>query len=272
MQQEANMLLRNGKRIAFVPTMGCLHEGHLALMREGRKRGDVLVVSIFVNPTQFGPHEDLQAYPRDMDRDVRLCESVGVDIVFTPESDDMYDQRNETYVNLGELPRYLCGPSRPGHFRGVATVVAKLFNMVKPQVALLGEKDYQQLLIIRRMVQDLNMDVQIVAVPTVRESDGLAMSSRNSYLSEEERHSALALYKSLQLARQRVSDGIRNSKEIVEEISELISSHPHTKKDYVALCDPETLRNVKRVDKPSLLALAVWVGKTRLIDNTVLTP
>jgi pantoate--beta-alanine ligase len=272
MQQEANRLLQEGKVIAFVPTMGYFHEGHLALMREGRKHGDALIVSIFVNPAQFAPTEDFKAYPRDLNRDARMAKSVGVDVIFAPEADVMYDKGHETYVNLEGLPLHLCGLSRPGHFRGVVTVVAKLFNIVKPHVALFGEKDYQQLLVIRRLVRDLNFDIRIIGVPTLREADGLAMSSRNSYLSRDERRSALSLHKSMQLAQGRVAQGIRDASQLIAEASGLIGSHPHTRIDYVTLCDPETLEDVERIDKPSLMALAVWIGHTRLIDNAVLTP
>jgi pantoate--beta-alanine ligase len=272
MQQEATRWLQIGKTIAFVPTMGYLHEGHLALMREGRKHGDVLVISIFVNPKQFGPAEDLQRYPRDLDRDVILAKSLGVDVVFAPEAETMYDKAYQTYVDLELLPRHLCGPSRPGHFRGVATVVAKLFNIVRPQVAIFGEKDYQQLAIIRRMVRDLNFDVRIIGVPTVREPDGLAMSSRNTYLSEDERRSALSLFQSLQGAQKGVAEGIRDATQIIGSASALIGSRPHTRIDYVAVCDPDTLEDVDRVQRPTLMALAVWVGKTRLIDNAILKP
>ena len=272
MQEEANRLLEAGKTIVIVPTMGFLHEGHLALMREGRKHGDVLTISIFVNPTQFGQNEDFNTYPRDLKRDMNLAESVGVDIVFAPTAEAMYEKGYQTYVNLEVLPRYLCGISRPGHFRGVATVVTKLFNIVKPRVAIFGEKDYQQLVIIRRMVKDLNFDIRIIGVPTVREADGLATSSRNTYLSQEERDSALCLYQSLQLAAEKIARGTRNADELIDAASRLIRSHPDTRIDYVAFCDPETLENVERIDRPTLMALAVWVGKTRLIDNAVLKP
>jgi pantoate--beta-alanine ligase len=272
MQEEANRLLREGKSIAFVPTMGYFHEGHLSLMQEGRKHGDALIISIFVNPTQFGPTEDFQTYPTDLNRDIRLAQSVGVAVVFTPETDAMYDKGHQTYVDLEVLPGYLCGPSRPGHFRGVATVVTKLFHIVKPQVALFGEKDYQQLAIIRRMAQDLLFDIRIIGVPIAREADGLAMSSRNTYLSKEERPSALSLYQSLQLAQERVAQGVRSAAELIDQVSGIILSNPYTRIDYIAVCDPKTLENVERVDGPSLMALAVRVGKTRLIDNAILTP
>ncbi len=273
MQHEANRLLQGRRTIALVPTMGCLHEGHLALMRKGRELGDVLVISIFVNPTQFGPTEDFETYPRDLKRDIRLAESVGVDITFSPKGEAMYEEGHETYVDLEALPLYLCGPSRPGHFRGVATVVTKLFNIVKPHVAIFGEKDYQQLAVIRRLARDLSLDIRIVGVPTVRETDGLAMSSRNAYLSEEERQSALSLYQSLQAAKERVAQGgLRNAKELIERATELILSYRHTRIDYVAMCDPESLEAVDHVDKPTLMAVAVWVGRTRLIDNAILEP
>jgi pantoate--beta-alanine ligase len=272
MQQESARLLDAGKTIAFVPTMGWLHEGHLALMREGRKHGDTLIVSIFVNPTQFGPTEDFQDYPRDLDRDVTLAKSVGVDVIFAPEAKAMYDKAYQTHVDLEMLPRHLCGPSRPGHFRGVATVVTKLFNIVRPQVAFFGEKDYQQLVIIRRMVRDLNLDIRVIGVPTVRESDGLAMSSRNTYLSEEERRSARSLFQSLQQAQESVAQGITNAGELIHGASEFMGSKPHVQIDYIAICDPETLEDVDRVEGPTLMALAVRVGKTRLIDNAILKP
>ena len=272
MRQESTRLLQTGKTIVFVPTMGWLHEGHLALMREGKKHGDTLVASIFVNPSQFGPSEDFQSYPRDMDRDARLADSVGVDIIFSPEAEAMYDEAYQTYVDLEMLPRHLCGPLRPGHFRGVATIVAKLFNIVRPQVAVFGEKDFQQLVIIRRMVDDLNFDIKVIGVPTVRESDGLAMSSRNTYLSEDERLSALSLFQCLKGAQETVSEGNKDARELIEQALKFISSHPHTQTDYVALCDPETLEHVDRVERPTLMALAVRVGKTRLIDNAILEP
>jgi len=272
MQRVVSRLLGTGKTIAFVPTMGFLHDGHLALMREGCRHGDILIVSIFVNPTQFGPSEDFQTYPRDINRDWSLAESVGADIVFAPEAETMYDEKFQTYIDLERLPGHLCGSSRPGHFRGVATVVGKLFHIVKPQVAVFGEKDYQQLAIIRQMVHDLNFDITIVAVPTVRESDGLAMSSRNTYLSEEERTSALALFEALQQAQNNVAQGMKDAKQIVDRASQFISAKAHAKIDYVALCNPETLEDVLNVDGPTLLALAVWVGKTRLIDNAILQP
>jgi len=265
-------LVQKGTTIAFVPTMGYFHEGHLALMRKWRLQAEILVVSIFVNPTQFAPAEDFERYPRDMERDLRLAESVGVDIVFAPEVPDMYGERHQTYVDPEELSKCLCGRSRPKHFRGVATVVTKLLNIVKPNIAIFGEKDYQQWVIIRQLAQDLNFDMKILSVPTVRESDGLAMSSRNAYLSKQERRSALSLHQSLQNAKKMVNQGVQDADAIVARTWEFIRSHPDTRKDYVTLCDPATLEDVDRVDKPTLLALAILVGKTRLIDNVILSP
>ena len=272
MQQQARRLLQSGKTIAFVPTMGYFREGHLALMREGRKHGNALITSIFVNPAQFGPAEDFETYPRDLNRDVSLAESAGVNIVFAPEAVAMYDKAYQTYIDLEPLSRHLCGPSRPGHFRGVATVVTKLFNIVKPHVAIFGEKDYQQLLIIRRMVRDLHFGIRIIGVPIVREADGLAMSSRNTRLSEDERRSALSLFRCLQQVKDSVAQGVKDPRQLVTEASELIRSYPYTKIDYVTLCHPETLENVDRVEGPTLMALAVWIGRTRLIDNAIVEP
>jgi len=272
MQKRAEEWRQAGRTIVFVPTMGFLHEGHLALMREGQKYGDVLVISIFVNPTQFGPQEDFDTYPRDFERDRRLAESVGVDLIFAPQNDKMYGEHFQTYVNLEHLPRHLCGLSRPNHFRGVATVVSKLFNIVKPHVSIFGEKDYQQLVIIRQMVRDLNFDIKIVGVPTVREPDGLAMSSRNNYLSPEERRSATVLYQSLKLAQKSLAEGERDVSKLIDMASAHIKSVPHTKIDYVEICDPQTLEDVDWIKGPVLMALAVKVGKTRLIDNIILRP
>jgi pantoate--beta-alanine ligase len=272
MRTISDRLRGRGKTIAFVPTMGYLHEGHLSLIRKGRALGDHLVVSIYVNPAQFGPGEDLEAYPRDLDRDLALVEKEGVDVVFTPDDAALYAGGFQTYVTLEKLPNHLCGISRPIHFRGVATVVTKLFNIVKPHFAVFGQKDYQQLMIIRRMVRDLDFDIEIVGAPTVREPDGLAMSSRNSYLSTEQRKSALSLIKSLKRAQAMVEDGIKESKQIRDEAASLITSHPDTSVDYVSICDPETLVDMPTVNRPALMALAVKVGKTRLIDNILLSP
>lgn len=271
MQQRASAWRREGKVIAFVPTMGYFHEGHLSLMREGRERGDVLVVSIFVNPTQFGPGEDFDRYPRDMERDLRMAEEVGVDVIFAPTVEEMYPEGYQTYVEVEKVTKYLCGLSRPGHFRGVTTVVTKLFNIVKPHVALFGQKDYQQLITIERMVKDLNMDVEIVGMPTVREEDGLAASSRNVYLSPDERKAALSLYRSLRRAEELFSEGVRESQRILEEVKKVLEAEPLVKIDYVHVCDPETLEDIEGpIGERALVAVAAKVGTTRLIDNTLL--
>ncbi|MCU0556823.1 MAG: pantoate--beta-alanine ligase [Desulfobacterales bacterium] len=272
MQARAEALRAEGQTIAFVPTMGYLHEGHLSLMREGRRRCDVLVVSIFVNPTQFGPGEDLDTYPQDLAGDTRRCREVGADIVFTPGRDSLYTPGFQTYVSLQALPGHLCGLSRPVFFRGVATVVTKLFNIVRPHVAVFGMKDYQQLIIIRRMAADLNFAIDVVGAPTVREPDGLAMSSRNAYLKPEERPAALTLYRSLQQAQSMVRDGERDPARIIVAARGMIAAHPATLIDYVRICDPHTLEDVAAVAQPAVMALAVKVGTARLIDNAVLTP
>jgi pantoate--beta-alanine ligase len=272
MQQLADLWRRDGKVIAFVPTMGYLHEGHLALMRAARKEGDVLVISIFVNPIQFGPQEDYERYPRDLERDLRLAESVNVDVVFAPEVKEMYPDGFQTIVDVTELSKPLCGKSRPGHFRGVATVVTKLFNIVKPHVAVFGEKDFQQLVVIRRMVKDLNMDVRIIGHPIVREADGLAMSSRNVYLSPEERKVALRLSQSLKKARRLVAQSVLDAQEILKAVVFHLCQDDALRLDYAELRDPETLEEVSVVNKPTLLAIAAFVGKTRLIDNCILDP
>lgn len=272
MQAHSEQTWHLGQIIAFVPTMGFLHEGHLSLIREARKRADEVVVSIFVNPTQFGPGEDLEAYPRDLPRDIELIRQEGADIIFTPKPEELYPKKFQTFVELEKLPAHLCGISRPMHFKGVATVVAKLFNIVKPHVAVFGQKDFQQLAVIRQMVQDLNFDVEIIGAPTVRESDGLAMSSRNTYLTNEQRESGLSLYQSLQKVQALLEDGINNADELIKTASELIQSRPETQIDYVSICDPDTLEDLQIIDRPALMALAVKVGKTRLIDNIVLNP
>ena len=270
MQGLADELRGQGGRIALVPTMGYLHEGHLSLMREGKKRAETLVVSVFVNPTQFGPQEDLDAYPRNFEQDKRLMQEVGVDWVFCPTDEGMYPDGYQTYLTVEEVTRNLCGRSRPTHFRGVATVVTKLFHIVKPHVALFGKKDFQQLVVIRRMVKDLNLDVEIVGCPIVREPDGLAMSSRNKYLSPDERREALALKKALDRARELFRDGERRAQVLVDEVHRILSLHPHIRADYVSLCDAETLEDVETIEGETVLAIAAFAGKTRLIDNSVL--
>jgi len=270
MQERSDALRAAGHTIALVPTMGFLHKGHLELMRVGKQHTDRLIISIFVNPTQFGPGEDLDRYPRDTDGDLQKARDVGVDIVFMPSAKEMYPHGFQTRVQVEDLPLHLCGLSRPGHFDGVATVVAKLFNITKPHMAVFGQKDYQQLAIISRMVMDLNMDIQILGVPTVREPDGLAMSSRNSYLSPEERMSALCLKKSIDLAGELFHGGEVRAEAIIDAVRSFVLSHPFTEIDYVALCDPVTLEHVDLLEEETLLALAVRVGKTRLIDNCLL--
>ncbi|MGA9261539.1 MAG: pantoate--beta-alanine ligase [Desulfobacterales bacterium] len=270
MQERTENLRRDGRRIACVPTMGFLHDGHLSLMRIAKRRADVLVVSIFVNPAQFGPEEDFETYPRNLERDLDLCAKENVDIVFTPKTAALYPDGYQSYVKLEHLPHHLCGLSRPVFFTGVATVVCKLFNIVHPHIAVFGEKDYQQLLIIRRMVKDLNINTEIIGAPIVREKDGLAMSSRNAYLTPDQRPAALTLYRSLVQARKRVETGERNAAQILNEARDLITSQPETDIDYLSICDPETLIDVERIDRTALMALAVKVGKTRLIDNTIL--
>jgi pantoate--beta-alanine ligase len=272
MQKQSQAWKKEGRSIGFVPTMGFLHEGHLSLMDIAARNADLVVVSIFVNPTQFGPTEDLASYPRNLERDLELCQSRGVAAVFTPEPQDMYGPEFQTYVTLEKLPNHLCGLSRPVHFRGVATVVSKLFNMVLPDVAVFGEKDFQQLAVIRQLTQDLNFPVRILGGPIVRESDGLAMSSRNTYLSSGERASALCLSRALEGASRRVKEGEIRADHIRREAEKEISSHPFTEIDYVTLCRPDTLEEVEVISGPTLMALAVKVGKTRLIDNAVLTP
>jgi pantoate--beta-alanine ligase len=261
---------RGGRRIVLVPTMGYLHEGHASLLREGRKRGDVLVLSIFVNPIQFGQHEDLDRYPRDMERDCQLAEACGVDVVFTPSAADMYPQGFQTGVTVRDIALPLCGASRPGHFDGVATVVTKLFNIVRPDVALFGNKDYQQLAVIRRMTADLNLPVEIVGMPIVREGDGLAMSSRNAYLSPSERQSALCLNRAITRVRELFAAGERSVAVLLKEARTVIEQESAAVIDYVEFRDGETLHERETADAGTLLALAVKIGHTRLIDNTVL--
>lgn len=261
---------RLGQRIALVPTMGYFHDGHLSLMRYGRERGDRLVVSLFVNPTQFGPGEDLDRYPRDLERDAALAREVGVDVLYTPRPADMYPPGYQTYVTVEDLSQPLCGASRPGHFRGVATVVLKLFHQVLPHLAVFGEKDYQQLAVIRRLVADLNLPVEVVGRPIVREADGLAMSSRNTYLSPEERRSALGLFQALTRARELAAAGEKKADKILSQVKRMISTSPHTRLDYAALVDPDTLQNVDTIQGSARLAVAAWVGDTRLIDNMLL--
>ena len=270
MKDYVRAIREKGETICLVPTMGFLHEGHLDLMRMGAPMADHVVISIFVNPTQFGPNEDLDKYPRDMERDEQLAESVGVECIFFPEPREMYPHGYATYINVENITESLCGASRPTHFRGVATVVAKLFNIVEPDFAIFGEKDYQQLAVIRRMVDDLNMNVKVIAHPTVREEDGLAMSSRNKYLSPDQRKNALVLHKTLLYASSLVGSGEKNPAKIREEVMDMIANTPECVIDYVEIVDPVTLKPVESIDADVVMALAVKVGSTRLIDNMTL--
>jgi len=270
MQAEADRIRSEGKTIGFVPTMGYLHEGHLSLMRIAREKADVVVLSIYVNPTQFGPNEDFENYPRDFERDEKLAAQEGVDIIFYPSNDEIYPDGFATTVHVSELTEGLCGASRPGHFDGVTTVCSKLFSAVKPHFAVFGQKDAQQALVIQRMVQDLNLDLDIEIAPIVRESDGLAMSSRNVYLDTEERISALSLNQSLKLAELLVQQGERKRTLIIAQMKELIESKTAIRIDYIEIVDAETLQPIDVLSGKVLIALAVFVGKIRLIDNILL--
>lgn len=260
-------LWRQGKSVAFVPTMGALHEGHLSLVRRGKELADEVWASVFVNPTQFGPGEDFERYPRNLERDVELLQREGAFLVFAPSVKEMYPRPPEVQLTLPHFSQHLCGAHRPGHFSGVALVVAKLFNIVQPEVAVFGAKDFQQALIIRRLVEDLNFPVRIEVVPTVREADGLAMSSRNSYLTESERHQALALWEALQAAQSAVAGGERRGPELEKLMQATLEQHPGVRPQYVAVVDPETLEPVEHIRERVLLAIAAYVGTTRLIDN-----
>lgn len=264
-------LRREGKTVGLVPTMGAFHEGHLSLMRRARAENDVVVVSIFVNPIQFARGEDFDSYPRDLQGDLAQAERAGVDLVFTPSAEAIYPDGFQTYVEVTELTERLCGVSRPGHFRGVTTIVTKLFNLVRPHRTYFGQKDYQQSAVVRRLVDDLNLDVEIVLSPTIREADGLAMSSRNVRLTPEERQAACVLYASLRLAEERVGAGEQDAKAILDEMRVMIEAESLAQIDYVTLCDPGTLKPLDRIEGPILTALAVRFGKTRLIDNLLLT-
>ena len=260
---------RAGKRIAFVPTMGFLHRGHLCLVRDAKARGNRLVVSIFVNPTQFSPGEDFSGYPRDFERDCALLEAEGVDALFHPSVEEMYPPGAQTRVEVERLSLPLCGASRSGHFRGVATVVTKLFNIVLPHLAVFGEKDYQQLQVIRRLVRDLSLGVEIIGHPIVREADGLAMSSRNAYLSESERAAAVCLSRALCRTERLFKRGELSARALVRNALAELEKEPLAKVEYVELCDAETLDEIEVIDDAAVLALAVRIGKARLIDNRV---
>jgi len=260
---------RTGKRIAFVPTMGALHEGHLSLLSEGKQRADVLVMSIYVNPTQFSSNQDLHSYPQDLNADLLRAEECGVDAVFLPDNEVMYPARYQTRITMKDLTRNLCGASRPDHFQGVATIVAKLFNIVMPDLAIFGEKDFQQLVVIRRMVSDLNMPIEVIGCPTVREADGLAMSSRNRNLNAEERVAAQSINQSLGVVEQLIDEGETNMESLIATARETIESSKIPIIDYVKLVNADTLEDLSEFRRPALLAVAAFVGKARLIDNRI---
>jgi pantoate--beta-alanine ligase len=269
MRARVEDLRRDGRRIAVVPTMGALHEGHLTLLREARKRADIVILTIFVNPTQFGPKEDLSRYPRDEAGDIAKAKTCGIDLAFCPEAPAMYPPGAQTFIEVRELQKPLCGASRPGHFAGVATVVTKLFNITKPHLAVFGEKDYQQLAIIRRMVRDLDFGIEIIGVPIVRESDGLALSSRNAYLSPEDRSAALALSKGLAAAEVKFKAGERDAAALVAAARSVLEAEPRVRIDYLELRDAVELSEIGKVEKRAVMAVAAFLGTTRLIDNRV---
>lgn len=270
MQDRCEQARRSGQKVVLVPTMGYLHEGHLSLCRIGRKLGDVLIVSIFVNPTQFGVDEDLDRYPRDITGDLEKAASCGVDLAFVPGVLDMYPPRYQTFVEVEKLARPLCGVNRPTHFKGVATVVSKLFNIVRPHVAVFGEKDYQQLQVIRRLTGDMNFGTEIVAGPTFREPDGVAMSSRNAYLTEVQRRQATCLSRGMGRAAELFGQGERQADILLEAVRKIVEAESESRVDYIELRHPETLEPLTKAGDQALLALAVFFGDTRLIDNTVL--
>lgn len=261
-----------GRRLVFVPTMGFLHEGHLSLVRDAKTRGDKVIVSIFVNPAQFTPEEDFATYPRGLERDRQLLEKEGIDVLFNPSADEIYPEGYQTSIKVEKLGGLLCARFRPGHFRGVATIVAKLFNIVRPHLAIFGCKDYQQLQIVRQLVRDLNLPIEIIAHPTVRESDGLAMSSRNAYLDPQERKAALCLSRSLRMAEALTRQGERRAKIVLERVTGELKKESLARVEYVSLIDAETLQDVDQLERPAVLALAVRIGKARLIDNQILKP
>jgi pantoate--beta-alanine ligase len=269
MKEVSRKARSEGKVIGLVPTMGFLHEGHLSLVREARKMADIVVVSLFVNPAQFAPTEDLDKYPRDVTRDAELLTSEKTDYIFLPKAEEMYPENYHTYVKVRDLSAKMCGVSRPDHFEGVTTVVLKLFHIVDPHFAFFGQKDAQQLVIIRKMVTDLNLDVEIVRLPIKREPDGLAMSSRNTYLSPEERKAATVLYRALQHAQKRIDQGERKTKLLIKEMRDIIESEPLARIDYISITDMVELKELKTLKGKCLIALAVYFGSTRLIDNII---
>ncbi|MBM4254677.1 MAG: pantoate--beta-alanine ligase [Deltaproteobacteria bacterium] len=270
MQQWSEARRLEGKKIACVPTMGFLHDGHLSLVREGKKRADLVVVTIFVNPMQFNQASDFDKYPRNVEQDQRMLEEVGTDVLFYPTAPEMYPENFQTAVEVEKVTQPLCGAFRPGHFRGVTTVVAKLFNIVKPHFAIFGEKDFQQCVTIQRMVKDLNFDLEIIPMPTIRETDGIAMSSRNARLSESERKTSLCISRALKQAQDLVTKGEKQSDKILQMVRDTLAQAGGTRLEYASLCHPETLEETTQISGPTLLAIAAWVGEVRLIDNRVL--
>jgi pantoate--beta-alanine ligase len=261
---------RAGKKIALVPTMGALHIGHISLIKSAMKECDFVVVSIFVNPTQFGPGEDFEKYPRPLEADLEICEKAGVDVVFAPTQEQMYPSENITWVNVEKLTEALCGRSRPGHFRGVTTVCAKIFNIVAPDIAFFGQKDAQQAVVIKKMVADLNMPLKIVVCPTVREPNGLAVSSRNQYLTDRQKQDAAFIYKSLQICEKMIKAGAKDTGTIIGEMKKILNQVPSIEIEYVSIVDAETLQDIDRVSGKVLAALAVKIASTRLIDNILI--
>jgi len=257
---------KEGKTIGFVPTMGYLHEGHQSLIKKAREN-DKVVVSIFLNPMQFGPSEDLASYPRDLERDKLKCSEAGADLIFAPDASEIYENNFQTFVDMHLLTEELCGLTRPCHFRGVCTVVTKLFNIVTPDKAYFGQKDAQQLAVIKRMVADLNMDIEIVGCPIIRENDGLAKSSRNTYLNDDERKAALVLSRSINKAKELIDNGQRDASVVISSMTEIINKEPLAKIDYIKAVALDTMQQIKFLNVPSLVAIAVYIGKTRLIDN-----
>ena len=262
---------RQGLTVGLVPTMGYLHEGHQSLIKKSVEQNDKTVVSVFVNPIQFGPNEDLATYPRDLDRDARLCEETGADLIFHPEPSDMYEDDFCTFVDMDRVTKNLCGKTRPTHFRGVCTVCSKLFHIVGPDRAYFGQKDAQQLAVIRRMVRDLNFDLEIVGCPIIREEDGLAKSSRNTYLSPQEREAATVLHKALMLGRKAIEDGENNTTIVKELIRQTIEAEPLSKIDYVEIVDFDSIEPIDEIRQNTLIAVAVYIGSTRLIDNEIIS-
>ncbi len=272
MKTYARIMKKENKLVGLVPTMGYLHEGHLSIIRAARNQSDIVIVSIFVNPVQFGPDEDFEKYPRDIKKDEELLKECGVDIIFYPKKEDMYPEGFSTYVDVEKMTENLCGKSRPGHFRGVTTVVMKLFEIIKPDIAYFGQKDAQQAYVVKKMIEDLNMDITMKIMPIIREEDGLAMSSRNIYLTKPERKDTPLLYESLKLAEGLIGSGEISPKKIIKKMRDLLSEKPSLKIDYISIVDTKSLREVTTVEGEVLIAIAVFIGKTRLIDNIILSP